>query len=74
MNTLVELTETELRDEAFRISNIETFYNIVSSDMYTDDLSLADLVSLSEFIRNNEAYTVAQIKYILDTAITMVTE
>jgi len=74
MNTLVELTETELRDEAFRISNIETFYNIVSSDMYTDDLSLAELVSLSNFIRNAENYTVAQIKYILDTAITMVTE
>ena len=74
MNTLVELTETELRDEAFRISNIEEFYNIAVSDMYTDDLSLAELVSLSNFIRNAENYTVAQIKYILDTAITMATE
>lgn len=74
MNTLVELTETELRDEAFRISNIEAFYNIAVSDMYVDDLDLADFVSLSQFIRNVENYTVAQIKFVLDTAITMVTE
>lgn len=74
MNTLVELTETELRDEAFRISNIEEFYNIAVSDMYVDDLGLADFVSLSKFIKNVENYTVAQIKYILDTAVTMVTE
>lgn len=74
MNTLVELTETELRDEALRVSNIEAFYNIAISDMYIDDLGLADFVGLSDFIRNKEIYTVAQIKYILDTAITMVTE
>lgn len=74
MNTLVELTEAELRDEALRISNIEAFYNIAISDMYVDDLSLADLIGLSQFIKNVENYTVAQIKYVLDTAVTMVTE
>lgn len=61
-------------DVAFKVSNIEEFYNIVMSDTYVDDLSLSEFVSLSEFIKDNELYTVAQIKYILDTAITMATE
>lgn len=74
MNSLVEQTKTELRDEAFRISNTEAFYNIAAPDVYVDELSLVELVSLSEFVENKELYTVAQIKYILDTAITMATE
>lgn len=74
MNSLVKETEQELREEAFRISNLETFYDIVSPDMYVDDLSLMEFVTLSDFIKNKEFYTVAQLKYVIDTAITMATE
>ena len=74
MNSLVKATEQELRDEAFRISNLETFYDIVSPDMYVDELGLMEFVTLSDFIKNKEFYTVAQLKYVIDTAITMATE
>lgn len=74
MNSLVKETEQELREEAFRVSNLEAFYDIVDSDVYVDDVSLSYLLSLADCIKNKELYTVAQIKYILDTAITMATE
>lgn len=71
-NTLVQLTQRELDSQAFKLASTKKFIDKVDSDMYVDDMTLPQFSYYTRLVDDND-YTVAQYKYIVDTAITLVT-
>jgi len=73
MNELVRMTIKELDKQAETLATNERFTSNVDSDMYAEDFNLVELTYFSHKIDNYESYTLAQIIYILDKAITIAT-
>ena len=73
MNTLVELTQKELDSQAFNLASGNTFIGMADSDTYVDDMTLSEFNYFISLVSDDDSYTVAQYKYIIDRAITIAT-
>lgn len=71
-NPLVRLTQRELDSQAFKLASTKKFIDKVDSDMYVDDTTLPQFSYYTRLVDDNN-YTVAQYKYIVDKAITLAT-
>jgi len=72
-NTLVELTRAELNKQAHALSVTKEIDNMVDSDTYVDDMTLLEFNYFTSLVSDDDSYTVAQYKYIIDRAITIAT-
>jgi len=71
-NTLVTLTQRELDGQAYDLASTKKFVDKIDSDVYVDDMTLPQFSYYTRLIDDNN-YTVAQYKYIIDKAITLAT-
>lgn len=71
-NTLVKDTQRELDSQSFKLASTKKFIDKVDSDMYVDDMTLPEFNYFTRLVDDNN-YTVAQYKYIVDKAITLAT-